>query len=349
MDILFKQLRTKYPNVGQESKEGSSTAPKDRTIPSQKTQSFKGEKKRSQSWLRRQFSGSMSRDIDSVNEGEYQTAVAAAAFAIKSLEESRTREERRKASLAKTKSNTEAAPPVPERPTRSTSFSDEVSKQNLDDPDWRLQISTETSEKVPEKEVIPTPAIKKKVSFTDTLSNNTASSQPENALPRREATKPALSTKKAPSFDKTYSRKPEIEEPKLEIPTPILPPFLPGDTTRQSPKTPGMGDTQAEAWEKEKMTMIKEKYEKLRTTILEWEQKKKTKAKRQLERTEAELDKRRAKAMQHYRSELEKIEGVVRGARSQAAENQRNEEYKAKAKANKFRLTGKLPATCWCF
>lgn len=98
------------------------------------------------------------------------------------------------------------------------------------------------------------------MSFADTQSNNTASSQPEVALSSREATKRAPPTKKSPSFDGTYSRKPEIEEPKSEIPAPVLPPFLPGDTTRQSPKKPGMGNSQAEAWEKSEMARIKEKY-----------------------------------------------------------------------------------------
>lgn len=64
---------------------------------------------------------------------------------------------------------------------------------------------------------------------------------------------------------------------------------------------------------------------------------------------QAELDKRRAKATHHYRSELERIDGIARGARSQAVENQRNEESKVKEKANKIRLTGNLPAACWCF
>lgn len=337
MESLFRQLRTKNP---QERKEGSSSTAKDSTIPPQKTQSFKGERKRSQSWLRRQFSRSMSKD----NEGEYQTAVAAAAFAVKSLEESRTRDERGgrgipDAALPKIKSKTEDAVSVPDRRTKPIKFSDEIAKPNLDDPDRRVQISTETSEKMPEKAVVPAPPIKKQLSFADT--------QPGVALPSREAIKP---TKKAPSFDRTHSRKPEVKEPKLEIPEPVLPPFLPGDPTmRQSPEKPGIGDTQADIWEKSEMARIKEKYEKLRAKILDWEQKKKKKAKRRLERAEAELDKRRARAMHHYRSELERIEGIVSGARSQATENRRNEESKVKEKASKFRLTRKLPATCWCF
>ncbi|XP_027154224.1 uncharacterized protein At3g61260-like [Coffea eugenioides] len=344
MDILFKQLRTKYPNLPRGSKEGSSSTAKDGTTPPQKTQSFKGERKRSQSWLRRQFSGSMSRGNESTNEEEYHTAVAAAAFAVKSLEESRTRDERRglsirDAALPKIKSSTEDKAPVPDSRTKSTKFSGEVAMPNLDDPDRRVQISTEASEKMPEKAVVPVPPIKKKLSFADT--------QPEAALASREAIKP---TKKASSFDRTFSRQPEIKEPKLEVPAPVLPPFLPGDTTiRQSPKKPGKGDTRADVWEEDEMARINEKYEKKRVKILELEEEEKKAAKRRLERTEAELDKRRARATHYYRSELERIESIARGARSHATENQRYEESKVKEKASKFRMTGKLPAAFWCF
>nr|XP_027096670.1 uncharacterized protein LOC113716503 isoform X1 [Coffea arabica] len=292
------------------------------------------ERKRSQSWLRRQFSGSMSRGNESTNEEEYHTAVAAAAFAVKSLEESRTRDERRglsirDAALPKIKSSTEDKASVPDSRTKSIKFSGEVAMPNLDDPDRRVQISTEASEKMPEKAVVPVPPIKKKLSFADT--------QPEVALRSREAIKP---TKKASSFDRTFSKKPEIKEPKLE----------PGDTTiRQSPKKPGKGDTRADVWEEDKMARINEKYEKKRVKILELEEEEKKAAKRRLERTEAELDKRRARATHHYRSELERIESIARGARSHATENQRYEESKVKEKASKFRMTGKLPAAFWCF
>lgn len=53
------------------------------------------DKRRSQSWLRRQFSRQMSQDYDSSTGGEYPIAVAAAAFAIKSLEETKMRDGRK--------------------------------------------------------------------------------------------------------------------------------------------------------------------------------------------------------------------------------------------------------------
>lgn len=64
---------------------------------------------------------------------------------------------------------------------------------------------------------------------------------------------------------------------------------------------------------------------------------------------QAELDKRRAKAVQSYHSDIKRIEGIAGGARAQAEKNRKSEESKVKEKANRIRLTGKLPATCLCF
>ncbi|CAI9096497.1 OLC1v1032659C1 [Oldenlandia corymbosa var. corymbosa] len=362
MDSLFRQLRTRSPYVGQEDKEGSS---RESTIPLQKTQSFKGEKKRTPSWIKRQFSGSMGQDSDSIAEGEYQLAVAAAAFAVKSLEESKGRDARKgsrlpeKETVRKTEETTAPPPPPPlppppaERRTKSIKFSDDVPKPSLGIPDQRVHITTGATEKMPETAAVipPAPPVKKKLSFADSNLNTTSSFLPQGTLPDEKPIRPSI--KKTSTFDKTVdrtrSRKSEASEQKREVPSPVRPPFLPADIVSQSTKAPVKGDIDADTWEKNELASIHERYAKLKTKILDWEQKKKTKAKRRLERTEAELDKRRAKAMQHYKSELASIESTAGGARSQAEENRKNEEFKTKEKANKIRLTGKLPTTCWWF
>lgn len=56
------------------------------------------EKKRAQNWLKRQFSRQMSGDLDSNYQQERVTAVAATAYAIKSLEESPIPDQRRTSS-----------------------------------------------------------------------------------------------------------------------------------------------------------------------------------------------------------------------------------------------------------
>ncbi|CAA3028889.1 Hypothetical predicted protein [Olea europaea subsp. europaea] len=79
----------KFSGAREESKEESSSI-RDGKIKPQKTQSFRGEKKKSlQGWMRKRFSRSMSWDYDFRGE-DYPVAVAAAAFAVESHEESTT-------------------------------------------------------------------------------------------------------------------------------------------------------------------------------------------------------------------------------------------------------------------
>lgn len=142
---------------------------------------------------------------------------------------------------------------------------DEVANPSLDGLDQRVQITTETKKKMPETaDIPPPPAIKKQLSFADNKLSSTASSLPEGAAPTGKAVAPAPSIKKTSTFDKSLdrvkTRKSEIEEPKLEMPAPIRPPFLPADIVSQSTKTPGKGDIDAEAWEKAEIARIKEKY-----------------------------------------------------------------------------------------
>lgn len=90
------------------------------------------ERKRTQSWLRRQFSRQqMSPEYDGSVAGEYPMAVAAAAFAVSSLEETRIRDEKRghqgkDISLTNVKKKEGDKPRVQEPRARSISFSGET-------------------------------------------------------------------------------------------------------------------------------------------------------------------------------------------------------------------------------
>lgn len=64
---------------------------------------------------------------------------------------------------------------------------------------------------------------------------------------------------------------------------------------------------------------------------------------------QSEVEKTRLKALEKFRSEVVDINEIAEGARSKAMENRRNEELKAKDKANKIRVTGKVPTACFCF
>ncbi|KAA8529371.1 hypothetical protein F0562_033830 [Nyssa sinensis] len=320
MDSLIKQMRVRFPGVGEEKKEETSGA-KDRKIPPQKTQSFKGEKKKTQNWFQRQFFRQMSRD-DFSDGGEYAIAVAAAAFAISSLEESSIPDQKKTSegpatSFTTTKSKTEDTEPG----RVSRRFSGEASVKNLEVPDKGAPVSEATNEKMLEKPVGPTPSFRKTPTLGEQL-NITGSTKPGSAVPKPDITSSA-----------------STEQPALP----------PTEIKRQSSTIPKIGETEADAWERAEMDKIKERYENLNTKILTWEGNKKKKAKRQIDRTESELEGRRAKALKHYRSEMERINQIAGGAKSQAEENRRNEEFKVKEKANKIRSTGKLPATCFCF
>lgn len=92
------------------------------------------ERKRAQSWLRRQFSRQqMSPEYDGSVAGEYPMAVAAAAaaFAVSSLEETRIRDEKRghqgkDISLTNVKKKEDDKPRGQEPRARSISFSGET-------------------------------------------------------------------------------------------------------------------------------------------------------------------------------------------------------------------------------
>ncbi|KAL7132741.1 hypothetical protein ABFS83_12G094200 [Erythranthe nasuta] len=319
MESLIKQTRSRFAGgTGQDNKEERSS-----------TTTFK-EKKRNPSWIRRQLSRQMSWDNDS-SSADYPTAIAAAAYAIQSLEQSQTPNKNEmkygtdSKSLNKIKSKAEDKQALPEPLKSALRSSDGTSRKSFDDSDKKLPISTSTSTKIPEKQ----PSVKKKISFADMDEIAGASNKPE-----KSAVEKAPSVKRPPAFADKQLKITEIKKP---------------DITLQKPDRAIPRDPRADAWEKEEMASIKERYEKMRATVDNWETKKKKKAKRKIEKIEAELDKRRAKAVQSYKVKIARIEGIAGGARVQAEKNRKNEESKAKDKANKIRLTGMLPATCLCF
>ncbi|XP_009612846.1 uncharacterized protein LOC107799044 isoform X2 [Nicotiana tabacum] len=354
MDML-KQMRVRFSGVGEEEKGGSSST-RDRTIPPQKTQPFK-ETKRAPSWLYRQFIRTMSRDYDSSDSVDYPAAVAAAAFAVKSIEDKSEKDHRRTNSGGADKpfTKTKADDIIPKKPEK---FSDEVSKPRPKLPDKSVPIRTATINPEPLNTV---PSIKKKPTFGDT--------KPESEVAEKAKRVPSI--KKTPTFGDTKHES-EVSEKAKRVPlmkkTSTFPdqskapkaPEVPVRPTRQSSSQTGMakgqntmklgsGNSKADIWEKEEMEKITERYKKLIAEIVEWETKKKKKAKRDLERIEAELNRRRAKAMRHFNNEVGRIESIAGGAKEQADQNRENEELKVKEKANKIRSTGKMPATCLCF
>ncbi|KAL5759405.1 hypothetical protein ACOSQ2_018243 [Xanthoceras sorbifolium] len=386
MDSLIKQIRARFSSTGQVNTEESYSS-KERRIPPQRTPSFKTEKKRAQNWFRRQFSRNMSQDYDSENQMEHVTAVAAAAYAINSLEDS-VKPDQKKTSAApesfssRVKSKKEDTPiQVPEPGRVSKRFSGENATTSSLGADSKVPVTAATDEKKTEK-ANGSPAIKKNLTFADehlespdtTKSKRTPDRAPsikktptfsDERLNIHDTTKPNRApervTDPAPSMKKTSTSSNEPlsstngRKPAEAVPKTDMPPRKPRsaaskpETRSQSSRRPGTGETQADAWEKAKLAKIKERYEKLNATISSWEDKKKKKARNKLDKTESGLERKRMRALEKFRSDMDIINQIAGGARSQAEERRRNEELKAKEKANIIRTTGKVPATCFCF
>ncbi|CAK9165729.1 unnamed protein product [Ilex paraguariensis] len=242
------------------------------------------ERNKSPNWLQRRFSGQTGRDYDISDSVEYPTAVAAAAFAVKLLEESNIPDQRKTGggldtSMTKTKSKSEEITHASESRRRSRRFSDD-----------RGQKTIATDGKMPEKSVGPAPSIRKTLTFADQLSNDNANKKPENAE-LGTSIYPAPAIRKTPTFadklfDRTASRKTESQVPNPELPSTKQSTFSPAEIKRQSSTKPGGNESEADAWEKAEMAKIKEKYEKLAARILAWENERKTKATTRLSKTE---------------------------------------------------------------
>ncbi|KAJ8445500.1 hypothetical protein Cgig2_031313 [Carnegiea gigantea] len=305
-------------------------------IPSQKTASFKGDR-RPHKWFRRQLSGQMSLN-ESGEDVEFAAAVAAAAFAITSLESDDVNERKMK--------GPESTPSMVEL--------GETSKSSAD---------AETNEITPEKTIHPVPSIKKKPSalkkrltfavevpedaqgsFTERPPSvkKTPSFWEEPSEEDAGSVKPpqrSPTVTEAPTFDEGGFADPRRMKPADSMPPPILPPAVPPLHIQQPTKGERRRDqeTDADVWEREEMAKIEERDVKLRQTIHGWEKKKMTKARQKLETTESEVEKRRAKAVQKYQTEMEQIQQIADGARAQAKEKQRTDRSKTTDKANRYK------------
>ncbi|KAJ8547998.1 hypothetical protein K7X08_021234 [Anisodus acutangulus] len=356
-------MRVRFSGIGEEEKGGSSSTTERRIAP-EKTQPFKDTKK-TPSWLHRQFIRTMSRDYDSSDSVDYPAAVAAASFAVKSIEDRSEYYDRRTniggdKPLTKIKSKAEDIAKKPEK------FSDEATKPSSKLPHKNVQIRTATIIPEPVKSV---PPIKKKPTFGDSKPESEVAEKAKRA-PSIKKTPTSVDTKHGSEVAEKVNRAPSMKktstflDQSIDIRAPKNPEVPVSDPavkpTRQSSSQPGMvktpntmkpgsGNSKADIWEKEEMEKIRERYKKLIKEIVEWETKKKKKAKRKLEKIEAELDRRRAKAMRHFNNEVGRIESIAGGAKQQADQHRKNEELKVIEKANKIRSTGKMPSTCSCF
>ncbi|KAB2624478.1 hypothetical protein D8674_016138 [Pyrus ussuriensis x Pyrus communis] len=289
----------------------------------------------------------MSQDYDANRAIEHATAVAAAAFAIKSTEDSALSDEEmtgneRKPTLVRiTSGKEETAISKPEPGRFSKIFSGAGSRKSTparEDPDGKVPITIATTGEKPEKAVLPDrikpqtapppppppplqpPSIKRTPTFDDKRSSSAGGVKPETAAPK-------------PNFSATTKSE------------------SPWDETKKPTSTgPGIRKTQADIWEETKIARLKARYETQKATILEWENKKKKKCRNHLDKKQqSEVAEKREKALRKFAAEMEYIKEIAEGARAQAEERHRNGVLKVKQKAKEMRRTGKAPKTCFCF
>lgn len=316
---MLKQVRVRFS--GQEKPEEPRSA-RQRRIPSLKTPSFKDDtqNKRPQNWFRRQFSGQTNQDYDS-NRTEQEVAVAAAAYAITSLNASSIPEQKK----------------ISKGPETSMTQADKK-REGL----AGLISESGKGSKSQDREV-PEPATKEKTT------SEVAAAAPRVKRTLTPTDKPAPSMKKTPTSIESAESMTDARpiEPKITVPKPELPP-----TSKPAipPTRHAIEDgTDADAWERDELSKIQKRYEQVNATILSWENKKKEKAKKRLRKTESDLERIRSRALKQFHDDIVDIDQIAGGAKAKAAERQRNEEFKAKEKANTIRKTGKLPRTCFCF
>ncbi|KAJ4975037.1 hypothetical protein NE237_008211 [Protea cynaroides] len=341
MEAWLQPHRVRFSGVAQDSGQDPNST-RERGIPPQKTSSFKGDRKKQNNWFRRQFTSQTSRDYDSEDGGEYATVIAAAALAIKSLEEAELADKKNlKEGLGKfptkAKSKKEEGvalqqdtSKISRRLTIMEPKEDEPQNQDRENAyvekservDQRIPENAVTSEKKPEKAPSRVPTIKRAPTTTEQADTQPRPNAPSMAKPAQPKLIPPTMDK--PTFPTTGG-----DEWK-------------GGSTRTGPQS------KADAWMEAEMEKIKTRSEKLNSTILSWEEEKKKKARRQLNRKESEVEQRRARALEQFRNEMTRIDQIVRGAKAQVEERQLNEELKAKEKVDKIRATGKVPSTGFC-
>ncbi|KAI3714307.1 hypothetical protein L1987_72904 [Smallanthus sonchifolius] len=279
----------------EEIHEGENSNARDQKLPSQKTRSFKGDGRRVQNWYRGQSSRELTYDYDSdyMESDEFRTAVAAAAFAIDSVEERRRARRRRDDSLSKPKRKQEDGAVSVTRRERTPSSSSASNK-----------FKNKEGDTVP----ISTP------SFLSKKFSEIQEKMPQRAnSPAKTELKPEAGLASSSSTDKQPINQPSFPATEVDRKRPKLRPE----------------DIKAEVWEKTELERIKERYEKLNAKILEWENEKKAKAKKKLSRhKDDESEKKRARALQSFKKDMEIIDQIAEGARSQAEENRRKEVIK---------------------
>ncbi|KAJ6432226.1 hypothetical protein OIU84_019464 [Salix udensis] len=327
MEHLLNQAR-RVRFSGQEKPEEPRSA---RERSSLKTVSFKdaAQNKGPQNWFRRQFSGQMNQDYDANRAGQ-ATAVAAAAYAITSLNASSITEQKRmskgpETSLTQTDSKRDGLTDlISESGSTSKRFSGKGSIRSLRRQDSEVP-ETATKEKT-------TSEVAAADLMTDVLPVKPKVTVPKPELPptSNPATPPTRRAKGDGTDADAWER---AELSKIQ---------------RRHEKMKGT----ILSWENKRKEKAKKRIRKTEVYfiyIFVIQLNFFSGADNCLLDLQSDLEKIRSTALKQFHDDMVDIGQIAGGARAKAEERQRNEEFKAKEKANTIRKTGKLPRTCFCF
>ncbi|CAN6477336.1 unnamed protein product [Victoria cruziana] len=311
MEGLVHQLRVTFSGIGEENQETGGR--KGRQIAALKGQSFreKGEGINMFGW---QIPGLKNAPLgyEPSKDGQFETAVAASAYAIKMVEEPDGFRQRRfgegtdpRLKLSRRREENVASPPqfgsMSRRPSRKASIE---GKQD-----------------------------------TGEISTRTPEIMPDGPKPRRTPTmgRTPTSTEKRKVSNGSGTARPASRS------TTYMAPGIPNKLESNNK------EMKAASWEIGKLAAIQQRYEESMKAIEAWEKKRQRRAKSRLDGKQEELERRLARATAEYRDEIKTVNKIAGGARAQAEEKRGNEETKVKERARQIRLTGEAPETCFCF
>ncbi|KAM0016537.1 putative remorin [Helianthus debilis subsp. tardiflorus] len=176
MENFIKQISMRIFQVEEENKPQASRVIRDRKVSSRRTRSLKRDSRKGQTWGRRQLSPETSRADKKMEGEEFRTAVAAAAFAITSIENKE--QEIKQEPNSNSKSRKSFSEIIEESPRPKTS--EDVPPADQLKP---TVVNSETGEKVSSKKPIgPTSSIEKTPSFNANKQSDEITSQKEPKL-----------------------------------------------------------------------------------------------------------------------------------------------------------------------
>ncbi|XP_022968312.1 neurofilament medium polypeptide-like isoform X1 [Cucurbita maxima] len=348
-----------------------------------KSQSFR--EKTTAGWLGRQFLQQMSRGNEfSDDEIERVTAVAAAAYAIHSFQNSEIARRKKNADYPGTSSfpkfthlKEDNRPPTPRPAPEPAKLSRPlIDKDLLQDPEEspgrNVSVTHEQPKQKPTEKTTDPGSYPyfKETAFSGNKPDISGSRRTEPEKPekpsnisggrRAEPEKPAgisgsQRTEPEKPADISGRRRTEPEKPEKPavVPRPPTPFTRPTDPQKPHPTQTipyDSRETKADQWEKTEMAKINERFHKVIETVSYWERKKRDKAMRKYDESQAAGVKRskREKGRKKFEEDMDFIKQIAEEARAKADRKRRNDILKANQKADIIRQTGDLPVSCSC-